>query len=63
MVGTTRSRVGYFLKQFRENGFVEVTDHSLILEPKKLRAFVAKADSTGTERQKAASETVEPISA
>jgi CRP/FNR family transcriptional regulator, cyclic AMP receptor protein len=40
MVGTTRSRVGFFLKNFREQGLVEVNaDRSLTFQPEKLREF------------------------
>ncbi len=42
MVGTTRSRVGVFLKRFQENGLIEMNaDHSLTIETEKLRQFAA----------------------
>ncbi len=42
MVGTTRSRVGFFLKQFQERGLVVVNeDHSLMLDAARLREFAA----------------------
>jgi CRP/FNR family transcriptional regulator, cyclic AMP receptor protein len=41
MVGTTRSRIGFFLKRFRRCGLIEVNaDHSLSIEVEKLKAFV-----------------------
>jgi CRP-like cAMP-binding protein len=44
MVGTTRSRVGYFLKHFRELGLIEVNeDRSLTIETDKLDAFAANS--------------------
>jgi len=44
MVGTTRSRVGYFLKHFRELGLIEVNeDRSLTIEIDKLDAFAANS--------------------
>ena len=44
MVGTTRSRVGFFIKQFHANGLVNVNaDHSLTLEAEKLRNFAARS--------------------
>lgn len=41
MVGTTRSRVGFFLKRFRESGILQSADGRLLIfhEP-RLRAFI-----------------------
>ncbi len=45
MVGTTRSRVGFFIQRFRKRGLVAMNaDHSLTIEPEKLRRFAAKSE-------------------
>lgn len=42
MVGTTRSRVGYFLKRFRAAGLVErAGDSCLVVDEPRLRTFMA----------------------
>jgi CRP/FNR family cyclic AMP-dependent transcriptional regulator len=42
MVGTTRSRVGYFLKQFRRRGLIESTDDGLlVIDHERLDDYVA----------------------
>lgn len=47
MVGTTRSRVGYFLKHFRAQGLIQINeDHSLTIEAKKLQDFVENSRSS-----------------
>lgn len=55
MVGTTRSRVGFFLKHFRECGLIEVNaDRSLTIETEKLEEFASKsafAQNTKTDSQ------------
>ncbi len=52
MVGTTRSRIGFFIKHFQERGFVEVNpDQSLILEVAKLRRFAKEGSLTGEEER------------
>jgi CRP/FNR family transcriptional regulator, cyclic AMP receptor protein len=44
MVGTTRSRVGFFLKNFRERGLVAVNaDRSLTIAVEKLEVFAGKS--------------------
>ncbi|MFF2807703.1 Crp/Fnr family transcriptional regulator [Streptomyces sp. NPDC058000] len=41
MVGTTRSRVGHFLKHFRDVGLVEVTPEShLVVDQRRLAAYL-----------------------
>ena len=41
MVGTTRSRIGYFLKRFRELGLVDLgADHSLLIFDRKLSEYI-----------------------
>lgn len=40
MVGTTRSRVGYFLKRFREAGLVDITHKSLVVDNVRLADYV-----------------------
>lgn len=43
MVGTTRSRVGYFLKGFRENGLIEAADDAyLVLNEQRLVEFLER---------------------
>jgi CRP/FNR family transcriptional regulator, cyclic AMP receptor protein len=45
MVGTTRTRIGIFLKRFRENGMLHMTlDHCLVLEQNKLNEFLIGGD-------------------
>ncbi|WP_059006321.1 Crp/Fnr family transcriptional regulator [Streptomyces specialis] len=39
MVGTTRSRVGFFLKRFREAGLVDVTQRTLVVDHRALAAY------------------------
>jgi CRP-like cAMP-binding protein len=39
MVGTTRSRVGLFLKRFRDAGFVDVRRRSLLVDMRKLAEY------------------------
>ncbi len=47
MVGTTRPRVGIFLKKFRELGLVEATaEGSLLIEQEKMREYLMR-DSKG----------------
>jgi CRP/FNR family transcriptional regulator, cyclic AMP receptor protein len=51
MVGTTRSRVGYFLGHFREIGLIEINaDRSLTIETEKLKAFLRKGVSLENEQ-------------
>lgn len=46
IVGTTRSRVGFFLKNFRERGLVAVNaDRSLTISVEKLEVFARKSIS------------------
>jgi CRP/FNR family transcriptional regulator, cyclic AMP receptor protein len=53
MVGTTRSRVGYFLGHFREIGLIEINaDRSLTIETEKLETFLRKGSFTENERAK-----------
>jgi CRP/FNR family transcriptional regulator, cyclic AMP receptor protein len=53
MVGTTRSRVGYFLGHFREIGLIEINaDRSLTIETEKLEAFLRKGSFTENEKAK-----------
>ncbi len=41
MVGTTRSRIGYFLKRFRELGLIDLgEDHSLLVVERKLAQYI-----------------------
>ncbi len=41
MVGTTRSRIGFFLKRFRELGLVDLgSDHSLLIIERKLAQYI-----------------------
>ncbi len=43
MVGTTRPRVGIFLKRFRELGIIRVSkEHCLIIEEKKLQDYLRR---------------------
>jgi CRP/FNR family transcriptional regulator, cyclic AMP receptor protein len=59
MVGTTRSRVGFFLKRFQELGFIKVnTDRSLTIKADKLKEFTQQ--NTFTENAKAAIDRNEP---
>ncbi len=44
MVGTTRPRVGIFLKKFRELGLIQVSkEHCLIIEEKRLEAYIRRS--------------------
>lgn len=45
MVGTTRSRVGYFLKRFRDAGLVEVNGRVLVIHERHLAAFIENRPS------------------
>ena len=48
MVGTTRSRVGFFIKHFQERGLIEVNpDQSFTLDVAKLRRFAIEGSSKG----------------
>ncbi len=41
MVGTTRSRIGFFLKRFRESGILQTVDgHLLVFDEPRLRNFI-----------------------
>ncbi|MFH9857971.1 Crp/Fnr family transcriptional regulator [Streptomyces sp. NPDC017202] len=40
MVGTTRSRVGLFLKRFREAGLVDMTQGSLVVDDRRLGDYI-----------------------
>ncbi len=43
MVGTTRPRVGIFLKKFRELGLIQVSkEHCLIIEEKMLEDYIRR---------------------
>ncbi len=43
MVGTTRPRVGIFLKKFREFGLIEVSnEHCLVIEEKMLEDYIRR---------------------
>ncbi|WP_329213092.1 Crp/Fnr family transcriptional regulator [Streptomyces sp. NBC_01485] len=44
MIGTTRSRVGFFLKRFREAGLVRITQTSLIVDSARLADYVDCGD-------------------
>jgi CRP/FNR family transcriptional regulator, cyclic AMP receptor protein len=45
MIGTTRSRVGSFLKGFRLNGLIRAADNSTIIDHFRLRDYLHMADN------------------
>jgi CRP/FNR family transcriptional regulator, cyclic AMP receptor protein len=52
MVGTTRSRVGLFLKRFRELGYIELNaDHSLTIKSEMLEKFARQNAFTKIRKQ------------
>jgi CRP/FNR family transcriptional regulator, cyclic AMP receptor protein len=50
MVGTTRSRVGYFLKRFREAGLVEISPKSSLIVHEDRMVHFASGDSDAPGR-------------
>jgi CRP/FNR family transcriptional regulator, cyclic AMP receptor protein len=50
MVGTTRSRVGSFLKNFRQHGLVRAAGNSLIIDEPGLHAYVAAREAPAVTR-------------
>ncbi len=51
MVGTTRPRIGYFLKKFKALGLIEVTrERYLILRESKLAEYLARLEWSRNEK-------------
>ncbi len=62
MVGTTRPRIGIFLKRFRELGLVELSrERHFIIKEKNLREYLARMASFMEERDLEPSRELRPV--